>query len=185
MIKKISVASTNPVKIQATREGFAQIFSNRKLKIQSFAADSGVSDQPLGSAETLEGAAIRARKALENFGHSDYGVGIEGGIEKIGSEYFTFAWVVIASQSQVGKARTAAFLIPEKAVKQIFQGKELGLVMDEIFQTTDSKRKQGAVGILTNGTIDRKTLYVPAVICALIPFIKKDLFKSGKKPSRQ
>ena len=40
----------------------------------------------------------------------------------------------------------------------------------------DSKKKNGAVGILTNNLIDRTKYYEEAVVLSLIPFIKNELF---------
>ena len=48
--------------------------------------------------------------------------------------------------------------------------------MDEIFGKKNSKQQEGAIGILTDGVIDRTKLYTPAVIAALIPFKKKNLY---------
>jgi non-canonical (house-cleaning) NTP pyrophosphatase len=38
--------------------------------------------------------------------------------------------------------------------------------MDELTKRENTKQKEGAIGILTKGVIDRKSLYVPAIVCA-------------------
>ena len=50
-------------------------------------------------------------------------------------------------------------------------GIELGEADDIYFGRTNSKQKDGAVGILTSGEIDRKSYYEHAIIMALIAFI--------------
>jgi len=52
----------------------------------------------------------------------------------------------------------------------------LGHADDMVFKRENSKQKDGTVGNLTNGIIDRAEYYKPAIILALIPFINKDLF---------
>lgn len=176
-MKKIIVASENPVKIQATLAGFKKMFPDEEFEIKGFEVDSEVKDQPISDAETLLGAENRARNAMKNYSQADYSVGIEGGVEEKGKEMYTFAWVAIVSNKIVGRGKTASFLLPPKVVKLIKSGMELGDAMDEIFKKTNSKQKEGAIGILTGRVIDRKTLYTPAIISALIPFKKTKLYK--------
>jgi non-canonical (house-cleaning) NTP pyrophosphatase len=49
--------------------------------------------------------------------------------------------------------------------------------MDELTKREKAKQKEGAIGILTKVAICRKSLYVPAIVCALIPFSNKGLFE--------
>lgn len=176
-MKKIIVASKNPVKIQATLVGFTKMFPDEKFDIEGISVGSGVKDQPLTDEETLKGAENRARNAMKTYLKADYYVGIEGGIEPKGKEIYTFAWVAIVSENIVGKGKTASFLLPPRVVKLVKSGIELGDAMDEIFAKENSKQNEGAIGILTDGVIDRANLYAPAVITALIPFKKSKLYK--------
>ena len=56
-----------------------------------------------------------------------------------------------------------------------FEGVELGVADDVVFERTNSKKKDGAVGILTHGIINRTKYYKEAVIMSLIPFVNKGL----------
>ena len=58
----------------------------------------------------------------------------------------------------------------------INQGKELGEADDIVFGQSNSKQKNGAVGILTNNIIDRTQFYVEAMVLALIPFLNEDIY---------
>ncbi|MEL7534480.1 MAG: DUF84 family protein, partial [Bacteroidota bacterium] len=49
---KIIVASRNPVKIEATRLAFAEVFPQAALELIGLSIASGVSDQPMDEAET-------------------------------------------------------------------------------------------------------------------------------------
>jgi non-canonical (house-cleaning) NTP pyrophosphatase len=53
---------------------------------------------------------------------------------------------------------------------------ELGSADDLFFGRQDSKRKEGAVGILSVGQISRRDLYQPAVTFALFPFLHPEIY---------
>jgi inosine/xanthosine triphosphatase len=175
-MKKVIIASENPVKIQCVRQAFDKAFPGQHHDFQGVAVSSGVADQPMTNDETFAGAVNRATNAKNLSPEADYWVGIEGGVQKSDSAMEAFAWVVILSTSQQGKAQTATFQLPPPIVKLVDEGMELGHADDLIFKRDNSKRKNGAVGILTNDLIDRAGYYEPAVILALIPFLNQELF---------
>lgn len=174
---KIIVASTNPVKIATTKDGFAKMFPDSALEVSGVSVTSGVSDQPLSEEETINGATNRALQAFQKCPHADFWVGIEGGIERIGTEIEVFAWIVVrAKNGKTGKGRTGSFFLPQKIADLINQGKELGEADDIVFGRRNSKQSNGAVGILTGDVLTRTSYYEPAVILALIPFRNPQLY---------
>ena len=174
--KLIIVGSKNPVKISSTDAAFHQAFTGAFL-VEGLNVGSGVSDQPWGDEETYEGAANRAKNAKLVFPEADFWVGIEGGVALIDGEMQAFAWVVVLDKSdKIGKSKTSTFFLPQAIVELVESGMELGEADDKVFERTNSKQGNGAVGILTNGAIDRKAYYEQAIVLALIPFIKEDLF---------
>jgi inosine/xanthosine triphosphatase len=172
-MKTILVASNNPVKIQAALNGFQKMFPGEPFEIQGMSVPSGVSDQPMTSAETLQGALNRARGAAQQ--PADFWVGIEGGCEEMQEEMQAFAWVVILSRNRIGKSRTGTFTLPDEITRLVRQGVELGEADDRVFNRANSKQGNGAVGILTDDVIDRTVYYEQAVILALIPFKNPNL----------
>ena len=174
---QIIVASTNPVKINATKSAFSLVFPSHSIEIHGYSAESGVADQPISDEETFTGAQNRMKAIQAQYPDNDYYVGIEGGIEHLSDGSQAFAWVVIGSRSnQFGKARSASFQLPPGVSSLIRQGIELGIANDQIFGLKHSKQKQGAVGILTHNLIDRQMLYERPVILALIPFLRPELY---------
>lgn len=171
---KIVVASKNPVKMNATRLGFASFFN--EIEVAGIEVDSEVSDQPKTNEETLQGAINRVKNAKLAEADADYWLGIEGGLEWQGDTLTAFAWIVISNGKGTGKSRTTSFELPVKVQELITQGYELGHANDVLFQQNNSKQKSGAVGILTNDVIDRTELYKQAVQLALIPFLNPDLY---------
>lgn len=176
-MKKIVVASKNPVKIQAVREGFAKLFPDQKFEIEGVNVESGVSDQPITDDETVLGAYNRVTNAGELAAEADFWVGIEGGIEAKVHDMEAFAWVVVrAKDGRIGKSKTATFFLPPKVAELINQGMELAEADDLVFKRKNSKHTTGAVGILTGEVITRTTYYSQAVVCALIPFYNPELY---------
>ncbi len=176
MTQKIIIASKNPVKIQAAQLGFQRLFPDTTFTAEGISVPSGVPDQPMDDSETLQGAMNRAENAQRAAPEADYWVGIEGGIEKVGPEMEAFAWIVVKSKNQMGKARTGTFFLPKQVVSLINEGMELGDADDIVFGGNNSKQKNGAVGILTGDVIVRSTYYAEAVVLALIPFHRPELY---------
>lgn len=175
--KMVVVASSNPVKLRAVTRGFTSMFPNHQWSFQTVEVTSDVSDQPSCDHETLRGAINRTHHAKLVMPRADFWVGIEGGIEENGNQMETFAWIVILSQKgMMGKARSATFFLPEKVARLIRKGKELGEADDIVFGRTDSKKKNGSVGILTGNVIDRASYYANTVVLALIPFKHDTLY---------
>jgi inosine/xanthosine triphosphatase len=176
-MKKIIVASQNPVKIRSTLNAFQAMFADETFEAEGVSSTSGVSEQPATDGETYQGAYNRARHAHKEHPHADFWVGIEGGIEVKGQEMEAFAWVVIiGANDKLGKGRSATFFLPPKVAELIKQGKELGEADDIVFGRTNSKQANGAVGLLTHDVSDRTKYYTEAVVFALIPFRNPEFY---------
>ena len=158
-MKKVIIASKNPVKIDAVKVAFNQMFPNIIFEFDGLETSSDVSDQPISNNETLRGAINRSNNAKLKYTNADYWIGIEGGVEKKDNEMEVFAWIFIQSNDIKGKARTATFNLPRKIVELIDSGMELGDADDIVFNRKNSKQKNGAVGILTTDLIDREKYY--------------------------
>lgn len=177
---RVVVGSGNPVKLQAVRQAFLRVFPHISCEVEGRKVASGVADQPQSDAETLRGAEQRARACRSVAPNADYWIGLEGGIARREGAVEAFAWMVVMGRRQLGKARSASFMLPPKVVELLDEGLELGAANDKVFGHTHSKQKQGAVGLLTHNLIDRTELYAQAVVLALIPFLNESLFFSGE-----
>lgn len=175
-MKKIVVASKNPVKIQSALDGFKEMFPNETFEAEGISVPSGVSDQPIGDEETFTGALNRAKGAQKAIINADYWVGIEGGNIAENGEMEVMAWIIVLSKDKMGKARTAGFFLPPQIVKLVDEGYELGDADDIVFGVSNSKQTGGSSGLLTDNIMTRLRFYVPAVILALIPFKNPTLF---------
>ncbi|KAM0245414.1 hypothetical protein ACHAQJ_010570 [Trichoderma viride] len=181
-VTRVVVASRNPVKISAAKEGFSGMFPSQAFSFTGLNVPSGVAEQPMTDAETLQGAKNRAHNARDAEPEADYWIGIEGGVDDSGDAMETFAWVVVLGKAsasateaiskpgRMGRARTAAFFQPEEVAMLVRDGMELGPADDQVFGSENSKQHSGSIGLLTGDLINRSAYYVPAVIGALIPF---------------
>lgn len=172
---KIIVASKNPVKIQAVESVFRDIVKD-ELEIIGVESPSLVSNQPIGEQVTLDGAINRVEYIREHYPDSDLFIGIEGGVRKLDDKYESFAWTVIMSKDRFGKARSAGYILPKEIADLLDQGLELGHATDKFFQKHNSKHKEGTVGVLSRGFVNRQYFIEQAVILAYLPFMNPDLY---------
>jgi inosine/xanthosine triphosphatase len=175
-MKTILLASNNPVKVQAALNGFQRMFPEEEFTIRQISVPSGVSVQPFSDKETYQGAVNRVDAAFKLDPQADYWVGIEGGVEEEDGELSAFAWIVIRSKNRYSKSRSGSFQLPKKLADLIHLGMELGEADDIVFNRSNSKQANGAIGILTGDVIDRTELYQHAVILALVPFKNDGLY---------
>ena len=168
-IARVVVGSTNPVKIAAVQAVLAR--SGSTAHVDGLAVASGVSEQPIGDAETIRGATQRARAALEASG-ADLAVGLEGGVVEEEGFMRTCAWAsVVSRDGRVGVGGSLAMTLPDGVAALVREGVELGHAMDRVTGEHDTKRGAGAVGILTAGLVDRQRAYEALVTYALAPFL--------------
>ena len=175
-MKKIVVASLNPIKSAAVMSGFQCMFPEEDFEIAAIDVDSGVEDQPLSDRIAQLGAQNRAQSAKQALPVGDYWVGLEGGCDYLDEEMIAFAWIVVLADGLEGSSRTAHFRLPGEVKRLVESGIELGEADDRVFGRENSKQKSGAVGLLSGDVITRKTLYEQAVILALIPFRNSELY---------
>ena len=152
---RIAVGSKNPAKINAVKAAFI----DGSFKIVSVDAESGVSEQPMSDEETIKGAVNRAIQAAER-AEADIGIGLEGGVQQTPYGLMLCNWGALAVKGMepiiAGGARIP---LPEEIARQLLKGAELGPVMDEYAKKQNVRKNEGAVGIFTNGQINRSEMF--------------------------
>jgi inosine/xanthosine triphosphatase len=177
---RVAVGSKNPVKIKSVKLAFEALWPERKWQVEGIEVDSGISDQPMSDEESsdeesIEGAYNRARKALKEL-KSDYGVGLEGGLQLTGDHWLDCGWVVaVDKKGNEGIGSTVKMVVPKKMMDMIHDGKELADACDTLFNETNSKHKEGHFGLMTKNQITRTDGYKDGVIAALSFFVHPDL----------
>ncbi|MBI1878034.1 MAG: DUF84 family protein, partial [Chloroflexi bacterium] len=101
----------------------------------------------------------------------------EGGIIQLYGRWFAFGCMAIGdAQGRLGFGASPLFELPEWIAHELLTGKELGEVIDHLTGDHNTRQKGGAIGLLTQGVMDRKTLYVQGIIVALVPFMNDQLY---------
>ena len=182
----VAVGSTNPVKINAARNGLSLAFQTNISpdNVTGFNVPSLVPDQPMGDSETKQGAINRAKAAYDAYldKHKvkpSFGVGLEGGIQVLNdgsNDMECFAYMVVYDGNKYGSSRTCSFNLPKAISTLVLNGMELGDADVRIFGEANSKQRGGTVGHLTKGVVDRTKYYEQAMILATIPFLNEELY---------
>jgi inosine/xanthosine triphosphatase len=171
----IAIGSTNPVKRMAAETVLAVVFP--QAHFSCLEVPSGVSDQPWGDDETRQGAYNRASAALER-AQADAAIGLEGGVVECDFGLMTTAWCVILTRGgAVGIGGGINILLPKSVAQVVRSGVELGRAMDALTGEHNTKQKNGAIGILTNGLLDRQQAYEVIIQLAAAPFRRPEFYE--------
>jgi len=157
----------NRVKIEAVRTVMERIFGN--VIVIPADVESGVPEQPR-ELEIREGAINRARSAL---GDNDISVGIEAGVFPTDDGLYDFQYCAVLDRS--GKLTIgigSGFRYPDDVAALVSEGMTVGEAMHKLYGHADIGKKQGAVGLLSKGLLDRKALTEQSVVSAMIPRMK-------------
>jgi inosine/xanthosine triphosphatase len=171
---RVKVGSTNPSKVKAVREVFSDIFSKQfDVHVSGVKVDSKVAGEPW-EGDVVKGARNRAYAAI---GKADFGVGIEAGLfrsfgETLGVQYC----VIVDKEGTETVGHGPGFRFPPKVLQDIEMGKTVSEAMESITGIKDIGRKKGAVDHLTKGMLDRTELTRSAVLMAMVPRIRKELY---------
>ncbi|MES2213668.1 MAG: inosine/xanthosine triphosphatase [Patescibacteria group bacterium] len=183
---KICVGSGNGIKQNAVRELIPLYRIFDRLDVFTAAnIPSGVSEQPKSLNEIITGAKNRARGA---FGHGSgdvtWGFGIESGLFEVPhtkSGMMDICACVIYDGTDYHIGLSSAFECPPKVIELIHsQGMDLNDAFKAVGLTENPKlgNSEGAVGLLTNGRVNRVDYTKQAIIMALIHLENADAFKA-------
>nr|WP_319003583.1 DUF84 family protein [Rossellomorea aquimaris] len=154
---KVAIGTTNPAKVQAIKKAFQEQYG--EVHFECLKTESHVSEQPMSDQETIEGALNRAKIVLKTTG-SDVGIGLEGGVSESLYGMFVCNWGALVDRDGTeiigGGARIS---LPNEISNEIKAGKELGPLMDEYTQRTGIRKKEGAIGVFTNGLLTREEMF--------------------------
>lgn len=153
----VIIGSANQAKIRATKNVVLQYFP--EAKFSSVDIGSGVSSQPYGEEETRLGAINRAFKASSLNGTA-IGIGLEGGARLLDEKLYLCNWgALILPDGTRFTAAGAQIPLPENIAEEIKKGKELGPLIEKYYSGEGLRHKEGAMGLLTNGAVNRDELF--------------------------
>jgi inosine/xanthosine triphosphatase len=173
-VLRVHVGSNNPIKAQAVKNVFERALGPTEVRLVS--VESGVPLQPFDD-DTAKGACERARKALLD---ADFGVGIEAGLiwHKELKLYFDVQFCAIVSQDgKLTVGHGSGFVYPPQVIEQVRAGRAVGDVMSALTGIEKIGHKTGAIGYLSKNLLTREQLTEQAVLMALIPRLRPELYE--------
>jgi inosine/xanthosine triphosphatase len=190
-IERVRVGSRNEPKIAAVRSAFADYCP--AVLIEGADVASGVSEQPVGYGEIIEGArnrAVAARAAAD----CDLGVGIEDGLvalpppaAEVGCDHVNVGCAVITDGVRFAAGFSSAFAYPPSVAEPALRNRApIGELFDGLWREqrrdrdgAPSGRSIGNIGKLTAGVLTRAEYGRHAVLCALVAYLNPDLYGGG------
>jgi len=176
---RIGVGTDNPVKVRAVGRVMAAL--SFPARVRGVRVRTDVPEQPFGD-EALQGALNRAKAAI---GRGDFGVGIEAGLvwSPLLSDYFDVQYVAIVDRAgHVTVGHGPGFTYPPRVLENVKAGRTVGEAMERLTGVRGIGSKEGAIGHLTERRVDRDALTESAVLMAMVPRIRRELYARGAPP---
>lgn len=154
---KILIGTHNRAKTKAVQT-ISRMYYPEAI-FENIEVPSLVSDQPMSQEETRQGAINRASQLMEN-SNALFGIGLEGGVTEIDGQMYICNWGALATQEgEVFTATGAGIPLPKELAEQLLAGAELGPVMDVYTNKNEIRHDEGAIGVFTNGLVNRSTMF--------------------------
>lgn len=155
---KVIIGSHNKAKLKAVKRVF------NDFAVEGIDSPSLVSDQPTTDEETLRGAMNRAKYCQKSH-PNDLLIGLEGGVMLINHELYLCNWGVLMSpETEVIRASGARIKLPDAFMEDLFSDVELSKLIDDYSKKHNTREFEGAIGIFTEGVIDRITMFEHVVL---------------------
>ncbi len=171
----VHVGTDNPVKVRAVRRVLEDLFD--RVRVRGVAVTTGVPEQPVDQ-QAAVGAMNRARAAITD---ADFGVGIEAGLlwdASVGDYLDVQYCAVVDRGGRVTLGHGPGFEYPAAVIARVKAGKTVSQAMAELTGVRDIGSKFGAIGYLTERRMDRDTLTEAAVLMAMVPRIRRELYRA-------
>eukprot|EP00455_Lapot_gusevi_P013515 TRINITY_DN16602_c0_g1_i1.p1 TRINITY_DN16602_c0_g1~~TRINITY_DN16602_c0_g1_i1.p1 ORF type:complete len:210 (+),score=37.98 TRINITY_DN16602_c0_g1_i1:77-706(+) len=107
---------------------------------------------------------------------ADFGIGLEGGIEPVGSKWFECGWIAVVDRSgKQGFGSSARFLVSDSIASRLLGGEELADVIQDITGLA-VRDGLGMMGLITAGHLPRAECYLHGMIFAFGPWLSEDFW---------
>lgn len=173
----VALGSKNPAKIKAGEIAFEKVFPGKKIEIIGVDVKSGISNQPMSDRESIRGSVNRAKRALKTVKGAEFGVGMEGGVHKIGKKWFESGWICVVDKTgKIGLGTSARWEMSDKVMSKLEGKNELSHVFEDLANIENAKDVGGVMGLVTKNILPRDLAYSHGVIFALAPFFSDPIF---------
>jgi len=176
---RLAAGTRNPAKLEGIEAAFRRL--GYKPLLEPVAVHTGLPPQPVGIREALRGAVLRAYGALRRAG-GDLGVGVEAGLVEVPGTISGYmdveACAVVDMRRRVTLGLSPGFEFPTRSVLRAVHGLA-GEMEDEMVRLSGWRGiadREGGIGFLTGGAVDRPWLTEAAVLMAMVPRLKPWLY---------
>jgi len=154
---KILIGTHNRAKTKAVQTISSIYYPNASYSNRE--VPSLVSEQPMTLEETRKGAINRAKHVMEDT-DALFGIGLEGGVQEIAGQMYICNWgALVTPKGDVFTATGAGVPLPKEIADQLRAGAELGPVMDVYSNKKGIRHDEGAIGVFSNGLINRSAMF--------------------------
>lgn len=168
---KIALGTTSELKIRALESALQKV--DLHSDIIPIKTDSGVSDQPFGYEEMIEGAKNRV-SGIKTDLDADLYVSIESGLVLINNMYFDIACVYCKSrEGQESLSFSSGYFVPDWMIDEIKEkNTELGFIIKKL----SGDNEKDPINFFSDKIIKREELISQAITIALVKIIDKDKY---------
>ncbi len=168
---RANVGSLNRIKVDAVTNVLTRLYG--EVKIAGVDVETGVAEQPMGE-ETRRGAMVRASQAIRD---ADLGVGLEAGVFDTDDGLYDVQYcAVIDQRGRYTIGHGMGFRYPPAVAELVREGRTVGRSFQELYGWERDGKKEGAISFLTTGALDRTALAEQAVMAAMVPRVRKELY---------
>lgn len=186
----VALGSTREAKIAAVRAALGRIATVddrwRDANVLARAVEPDAPAMPLTDEELMRGArsraiAVQRTLADDADGEARFYVGLEGGFHSltIDGERQTFlrGWAYVTDGVRGAYGASPSVSVPARIVQRVVEeGRELGVVIDEVAGERDVRSRQGAWGVFSRDLLTRSMSFEAALIAAFAPFYQDKLY---------
>lgn len=174
---KVNIGSKNPTKVEAVKEALKEFTQFADAEVVGMQVDSGVHKQPKNMEQTVQGAMNRAKNAFKDCVLS---MGLESGLIEVPntkSGYMDITMCAIYDGKNFHLGASSAFEYPKSMIDLVFnKDYEIEEAAKEAGFSHDSNigDREGMIGVLTKGRLNRQGYSKQSVITALIHLLNPE-----------
>ncbi|MBI2474613.1 MAG: inosine/xanthosine triphosphatase [Candidatus Taylorbacteria bacterium] len=178
---RINVGTKNAAKLRAVKNALASYEWTGSLDVISVDVASGVPDQPLSMAETVEGAKNRAKSAYPK---CQYSIGLENGLIEVPGSMngrMDVCCCAIYDGQNFHLGLSSGFELPRSIQKFVDQGLNMTDAALRSGLTTNAQigSEEGVISLLSKGRIRREDYIKEAVMMAMIQIENRAIYAKG------
>lgn len=176
---RVAAGTRNPAKLRGIESAYRRL--GYAVTVTAAPVETSVGPQPIGVVAVVRGAVERAVGALRRV-DADFGVGVEAGLVEAPGTMSGYvdveACAVADPEGRVTLGFSPAFEFPPEAVRRVVSG-EASEMEEEMVRLSGVEAiadKQGGIGFLTRGVVTREQLTEAAVLMAMVPRLRPQLY---------